>query len=162
MSRTTPKAKSDVARALGARLRIEREAQGLNLHDLAQGAGVSINTIRWHEAGSRMLRADDLVSIAVLLNMDAQALMVPHDADREADGTMRLALGRRMQAERALAGKLQHQVVLGTGVAVHDLAAHEAGKRSLRADQLVSIALALKIEPSKLMAVDIGSVPLNP
>lgn len=153
MSGTKPKPKNAFAKSLGARLRVEREAQGITLGDLASALGVAINTVRWHEAGSRLMRADELAAAAKWLRLDPPSLLVPHDPERAEDVVLRKKLGARMHKERSLAGKSQYAAITGTGVAIHEFQAHEAGERSLRGDQLVEIANKLGIPVERLMAV---------
>ena len=81
MSRSVPHPIDNATKALGARLRVEREAHGISLEDFARAMGGSINTIRWHEAGSRMLRGDDLVQAARILL--AYAWGAPKGTDEE-------------------------------------------------------------------------------
>jgi transcriptional regulator with XRE-family HTH domain len=153
MGRTKPVAKNIDAAALGARLRIEREAHGITLSDLALALGVSINTIRWHESGARMMRSDEVAMAAKVLRLDAGDLMVPFYSERDSEA-LRKALGRRMASLRTQAGMLQRHLVEGTAIALHEIVAHEAGARSLRADQLAVVALKLKVDAAALMIGD--------
>lgn len=155
MSRATkPVSKGPHAAAIGARLRVEREAHPISLEDFAQAVGMSINKVRWHEAGSRLLRADELAVCARILKLEPLVMMIPHYADREADMATRVALGRLMQSARALQNKRQHEIVAKVpGLTATDLHNHEQGARSLRIDHLFAVATVLKVEPAKLLEI---------
>lgn len=71
----TPVALNEFTAALGARFRAIREGKKIFLRDMARRMGVCINTIRWHEAGARMMRADDLVEAARVLQVEPCALI---------------------------------------------------------------------------------------
>jgi transcriptional regulator with XRE-family HTH domain len=60
---------------LGARFREKRRAAGVWLVPLAQHLDVSVNTIRWHEAGARMMRADMLVKAAHFMKIEPRELL---------------------------------------------------------------------------------------
>lgn len=150
---TRPKARNPQLLAIGTRLRIEREAQGISLNDLCVAIGCAINTVRWHEAGSRMMRADQIVRCATVLRLDAPALMLPVYPDSAPMKETRVALGALMTARRTALNLAQVDVVKNTSVPLHELLAHEEGERCLRVDQLFAVAKALKVEPAALMAV---------
>jgi hypothetical protein len=82
---TVPQPKGDLEASLGAKFRAERRANGVWLRDLASALDVSVNTIRWHEAGARMLRADMLVKAAEVIGVNPSALMPP-DAQQQLEG----------------------------------------------------------------------------
>lgn len=71
---TKPIPAGDVEQALGQRFREVRKRQKVRLVDLASGLQCSINTIRWMEAGARMLRTDDLVRAARIMGVDPAEL----------------------------------------------------------------------------------------
>lgn len=71
---TKPIPAGDVEAALGARFREVRKRQKVRLLDLSEGLSCSVNTIRWHEAGARMLRTDDLVRCANIMGVDPSEL----------------------------------------------------------------------------------------
>lgn len=71
---TKPIAAGPVEQALGDRFREVRKRQKIRLLDLSEGLGCSVNTIRWHEAGARMLRTDDLVRCADIMGIDVSML----------------------------------------------------------------------------------------
>lgn len=78
---TKPVPAGDVEVALGRRFREVRKRQKVRLTDLAEGLGCSINTVRWHEAGARMLRTDDLVRCATIMGVEPAELTVsPQEA----------------------------------------------------------------------------------
>lgn len=64
---TRPTEGTAVQKALGEVFRTVRSESGISLKILANRMQRSINTIRWHEAGSRSLRADDLVLAAQVI-----------------------------------------------------------------------------------------------
>lgn len=73
--------------AIGERFKAEREARGVTQKQLCDGLQVSINTVRWHEAGSRCLRADQLVAAAAIIGCSAADLLPPAPRREEpADG----------------------------------------------------------------------------
>lgn len=61
---TVPTPRGEFEAALGERFKAARRARKVWLRDLAKVLGVSVNTIRWHENGARMLRVDLLVQAA--------------------------------------------------------------------------------------------------
>lgn len=71
---TRPEARGQVEAALGARFRKVRKTQKVTLLDLAQRLGCSVNTVRWHEAGARMMRVDDIVRAAEIIGVDPAEL----------------------------------------------------------------------------------------
>lgn len=73
---TRPVPAGEVEVALGRRFREVRKRQNVRLVDVATSLGCSINTVRWHEAGARMLRTDDLVRCAVIMGVDPAELTV--------------------------------------------------------------------------------------
>lgn len=75
MTETIPKPKGDLEARLGARFRAVRTSHGLRLMDLVERLGAHINTIRWHEAGARMMRVDDLVRAAEAIGVSPADLI---------------------------------------------------------------------------------------
>lgn len=76
---TTPIPKGDFERELGERFRAVRRARKVWLRPLADALGVSVNTIRWHESGARMMRADTIVKAAEIIGVEPGDLL----ADQE-------------------------------------------------------------------------------
>jgi transcriptional regulator with XRE-family HTH domain len=72
---TRPIGGTDTQIALGRLFRMAREAAGMTLRQVAHDMGMSINTIRWHEAGTRCLRSDDLIAAARLIGTDPRLLI---------------------------------------------------------------------------------------
>jgi transcriptional regulator with XRE-family HTH domain len=72
---TRPTEGTAVQKSLGDAFRAVRTNSGFSLKALAQRMRRSINTIRWHEAGSRSLRADDLVLAAQVMGCSPTKLM---------------------------------------------------------------------------------------
>ena len=83
---TKPTPAGHVEQALGQRFREVRKRQKVTLIDLSKHLGCSINTVRWHEAGARMLRADDIVRCAEFMRVDPFELVTApgSDAPKEA------------------------------------------------------------------------------
>lgn len=77
---TKPVPAGDVELALGRKFREIRKRQKVRLMDIADGLSCSINTIRWHEAGARMLRTDDLVRCARIMGVDPSELTATQEA----------------------------------------------------------------------------------
>lgn len=83
MSTVPYPAGADEAR-LGAQFRSVRERQGMSLIDLSRQLGCSINTVRWHEAGARMMRANLIARAASILGTSvAELVTVPDAADNK-------------------------------------------------------------------------------
>lgn len=79
---TMPQARGEFEAALGARFREVRKRQKVWLVPLAKALGCSVNTIRWHEYGARMLRADLLVRAAEFMNVPHEDLIGTKVGDR--------------------------------------------------------------------------------
>ena len=58
-ARMTP----EEAQRLGENFKLYRRFKGITLRDLGNAIGLSVNTIRQHEAGARLFRADDMVNV---------------------------------------------------------------------------------------------------
>lgn len=65
------------AARLGRAFRFYREAAGLTLRDMAERMGMSINPIRHHEAGIRLLRIPDLWRASSVLGVTPDRLLDP-------------------------------------------------------------------------------------
>lgn len=65
------------AQKLGRFFRHYREAAGLTLHDMSKALNLSINPIRAHEGGHRLLRLPDLWSAAKILGVTHDKLLDP-------------------------------------------------------------------------------------
>lgn len=76
---TRPEAASAENAALGARFREVRRARKVYLRPLAEALGCSINSIRWMEAGARMMRADQLVKAAHIMGVEPTIFFVDDD-----------------------------------------------------------------------------------
>lgn len=83
---TIPQSKGDLQTALGAQFRETRRAKHVWLRDLSKQLGVSVNTVRWHEAGARMMRADLIVRAAEIIGVRASDLVeLKRTAEKEQD-----------------------------------------------------------------------------
>ena len=80
-SATIPLATSPENAALGSRFRDVRRRQKVYLRPLAEALGCSLNTVRWHEAGARMLRLDQVVQAASIMGVDAAELLPTRQED---------------------------------------------------------------------------------
>ncbi len=72
---TIPVPKGDVEARLGEAFRAVRRSRSVWLRDLAKVLSVSVNTIRWHENGARMMRADVLVRAAEHMGVEPRLLL---------------------------------------------------------------------------------------
>lgn len=72
---TVPQSASDLHSKLGGLFRDKRRAAGVSQEDMIAHLGCSINKLRWHEAGARCLRADDIVRAAELLRCEPGELI---------------------------------------------------------------------------------------
>jgi transcriptional regulator with XRE-family HTH domain len=72
---TKPQPKGEVEMALGEQFRAVRRRQKVWLRDLAAKLECSVNTVRWHEAGARMMRADMIVKAAEFMGVLPEELM---------------------------------------------------------------------------------------
>ncbi len=80
---TKPQARGDIEAALGEKFRTVRRRQRVWLKDLAKSLNCSVNTIRWHEAGARMMRADMMVRAAEVIGVMPEELMT---LERQSNG----------------------------------------------------------------------------
>ena len=80
---TTPMPKGDLQARLGERFRAVRRARGVWLRDMAQALKCSVNTIRWHEAGARMMRADMIVRAAAIMGVSPDELLIQQVAEQQ-------------------------------------------------------------------------------
>lgn len=84
MSSTKPNPKGDLEAKLGAQFRDTRRARGVWLRPLSKLLGVSVNTVRWHEAGARMMRTDDIVRAAEIIGVSpADLVVLRRDGNKE-------------------------------------------------------------------------------
>ena len=58
---TKPVPKTSLEVSLGAHFRKVRKEREFTLDTLRKALGVSVNTLRWHEAGARSMRLNDVV-----------------------------------------------------------------------------------------------------
>jgi transcriptional regulator with XRE-family HTH domain len=72
-STLTPK--SEDAERLGKLFREVRERRRVSLLATAAGIDRTINVVRWHEAGARMLRIDELLKAARLFGVPVVTLI---------------------------------------------------------------------------------------
>lgn len=82
---TKPEARGALEERIGSAFRSARVEAGISLMDMANALGCSINTVRWHEAGARLFRADDIVRAASIMDVPPDTLLGPaQDAEQEA------------------------------------------------------------------------------
>jgi transcriptional regulator with XRE-family HTH domain len=78
---TIPVARSPENAALGNRFREVRRRQKVGLLALSKALGCSLNTVRWHEAGARMLRLDHVVQAAGIMGVQPAELLPGRDEE---------------------------------------------------------------------------------
>jgi transcriptional regulator with XRE-family HTH domain len=74
---TIPQPQSQWHAEIGALLRDQRVKRGLTLHAFAEKLGVSVNTLRWHETGARLMGLEAIKIASEILECDFIALIVP-------------------------------------------------------------------------------------
>ncbi len=70
---------------VGGRIRAQRDALGLNLHELARLSGISASALSTIETGKRDLRITSLFRIARALRIDARDLLKEQGGQQEQD-----------------------------------------------------------------------------
>lgn len=75
MTMTRPIPAGELEERLGAAFRAARLAAGVTLDEMARRLDCSVNTVRWHEGGARMLRADNLIRAASIIGCDPAILL---------------------------------------------------------------------------------------
>jgi transcriptional regulator with XRE-family HTH domain len=103
MGTSVPIPRGELEVALGAAFRDARTAKRWTLKEMADGLGVGVNTIRWHEAGDTIMAPDKLIKAAGLL------------------GAAPNALGASYRAAQALAALTEAATAEGLQVAVSRL-----------------------------------------
>jgi transcriptional regulator with XRE-family HTH domain len=73
----TPVPRGEMEASIGARFRDIRKGCRVALKPLAAHLRCSVNTVRWHEAGARMMRADLIVRAAEFMAVNPQELLPP-------------------------------------------------------------------------------------
>lgn len=73
--RFAPVASSDANRVIGEAFRVARERKRVSLLNLSREIDCSVNMLRWHEAGARMLRVDLVYAAARALDADLRTLL---------------------------------------------------------------------------------------
>ena len=76
MAEVSARAAADKER-LGRAFRFYREAAGITLRAMSRKMGMSINTIRMHEAGARIMRVEDVWRAAKILGVTNDRLLDP-------------------------------------------------------------------------------------
>lgn len=85
MTTTKPVPGTETQIALGRTFLRERSRTGVTLERIATALKTSINTIRWHEAGARSLRADDLIAAAGVMGCSPATLIAVEEAKQQAN-----------------------------------------------------------------------------
>lgn len=85
MGGSVPKSKGDEEAMHGAAFRQARNAASKTLLETAEALGVSVNTIRWHEAGASIMKPDKLMTAANLFGADPVDIGAAYRAQRELD-----------------------------------------------------------------------------
>jgi transcriptional regulator with XRE-family HTH domain len=76
--------RGDLERRMGERFKELRREHKIWLEPLAKALGVSINTIRWHEAGVRSMRSDLIVRAAEIIGVPAGELVLSQPKKKRA------------------------------------------------------------------------------
>ena len=76
--------RGDLERRMGERFKELRREHKIWLEPLAKALGVSINTIRWHEAGVRSMRSDLIVRAAEIIGVPAGELVLSQPKKKSA------------------------------------------------------------------------------
>jgi transcriptional regulator with XRE-family HTH domain len=71
--------KADERKVIGGKFKAVRRRQRCWLAELARELGCSINTIRWHEMGIRMMRADMIIAAAKAMRVQPAELLPTND-----------------------------------------------------------------------------------
>ena len=85
---TVPIPRGEMEVALGVTFRKARRAEKMSLRVLAERMKISVNTIRWHEAGARPMRADMLSRAADILGVATAALVTTEAEERKHDNSI--------------------------------------------------------------------------
>lgn len=81
---TVPIARSPEAARIGAAFKAARKARGVTLEQMAKALETTINSVRWHEAGATLFRADKIARAAEFLLCDPAELLGDGDAEQAA------------------------------------------------------------------------------
>ncbi|CAB4122275.1 HTH_XRE domain containing protein [uncultured Caudovirales phage] len=83
----TPTSKGELELQIGTAFSEVRRKHNFWLRNLAAELGVCVNTIRWHESGARMMRADIVVKAAQIMGVKVGTLL-GQDKEMNADGSI--------------------------------------------------------------------------
>lgn len=75
-NRTKIEPQDELSGAIGRLFRGVREERGVTLQQLSDAIGRRMNVIRFHEAGFRLMRADDLTRAAIAMGVAPRTLML--------------------------------------------------------------------------------------
>jgi len=84
--RTQLVAQDDLSAAIGKLFRSVREERGFTLQRLSDEMERRMNVIRFHEAGVRLMRADDLTRAALAMGVAPRSLLLAQGDAAEAEG----------------------------------------------------------------------------
>jgi transcriptional regulator with XRE-family HTH domain len=137
-----------LAAKLGARFQAARNRYGskVTLTELSKKLGVSVNTLRWHEAGARMLRADQIHEAAGIMGIPPGELLTVLDED--------VARGERFAMYRIKNGIKLEALCREIRATPQEIRWHEMGVAMLERDQLRRAAVCLKAPLAELAAPD--------
>lgn len=141
---TKPEATSDLAAKLGARFQAARNRYGhkVTLSELSKALKVSMNTLRWHEAGARMLRADQIAQAAELMKIPPGDLLTVREDD--------VKRGERFAMYRIRANFEIDKLGKEIRATPAEIKWHEMGVQMLERDQLRRAAICLNAPLSEL------------
>lgn len=75
MQVTKPVPADELTKSIGEIFKEKRKSAKVSLDRMAASLGCSINTVRWHEAGARMLRADQIFTAAKVIGCEPRELL---------------------------------------------------------------------------------------
>lgn len=85
MQVTKPVPAGELTKEIGEIFKVKRRKAKVSLESMASGLGCSINTVRWHEAGARMLRADQIIVAAEIIGCEPRELLPESDKPEQSE-----------------------------------------------------------------------------
>lgn len=142
---TKPEATSELAAKLGARFQATRNRYGckVTLTDLAKQLNVSMNTLRWHEAGARMLRADQIAKAAEIMGVPPGDLLTVREED--------VRRGERFALYRIRSGRKVEVLGKEIRATTNEIRWHEMGVQMLERDQLRRASICMNAPLGELV-----------
>lgn len=149
------------ADAIGARIRVTREALGLTQAQLGEATGHPAPVISHFEWGRRRIHAEHLHGIAEALGVPMSHLLgdveppMSHTRPRPMPGSagINAALGRRIRHAREVAGLTEAELATRTGQTADMIIEVERGQEPLSVALLHQIAAVVGCHPVELMLI---------